>query len=404
MMGKGRILGPLGLLAVALLGCAPKRSSQPCRVESEIVLSETSQSPQAVAITQIPTGFLAAWSADKRTFAARLDTRGTPVDAPFELPVVRPLLDASATGSKTLWSQLPGSGLASTSLSLAPFSGGAVLAALVPGNPGSAFVCAITEAGSGPWLRLGESGPNATAIDVVTHGDRIWVAWHEGRDAASEIVLVSVAMEGDQGKLLSSRRLAGPGAVLSPALAHGPSGVLLAFAEVSRASPPKVFVHVEKVGDNLEGEKTHTVGQGSYLHPTLDLVASGDGFGLVFRDDLDDDEVPEYYHVALSARGDPLTVPTRISQSDGFTGPKLAVQNELIVSAAIRSFQRNLLIGLNRFDDRGRKVGGELQIYADKTDFVRVDVAANEVVTLLVYGEDREGRGRVLSSRLGCRP
>jgi hypothetical protein len=404
MMGKGLFFRALCMLVLALLGCTAKRSSQPCRVESEIVLAETSQSPQAVALTQTPTGFFAVWSSDKRTFAMRLDVHGMPVNGAFELPAVRPLLDASGTGSKTLWSQLPGSGLASTALALAPLSDGAALAALVPGNPGFAFLCAITEAGPGPWLRLGESGPNATSIDVVTHGDRLWVAWHEGRDAASEIALVSVAMEDDQGKLLCSRRLERPSAVLSPALVSGPSGVLLAFAEVSRASPPKVLIHVERLDENLEGEKSYTVGQGSYLHPTVDLVASGNGFGLVFRDDMDDDQVPEYYHVALSAQGEPLSAPTRISQSDGFTGPRLAAQNELIVGAAIRSFQRNLLIGLNRFDHRGRKVGGELQIYADKTDFVRVDVAANEDTTLLVYGEDGDGRGRVLSSRLGCRP
>ncbi len=73
-----------------------------------------------------------------------------------------------------------------------------------------------------------------------------------------------------------------------------------------------------------------------------------------------------------------------------------------VLSAAIRSYQHNFLVGLNRFDRKGVKKGGEFQIYADKSDFTRVAVDARGDRVILVYGEDRQGTGRILFGKVNC--
>jgi hypothetical protein len=391
---------------MAIFGCRTESLTQPCRVEAEMVLSIAAQSPRDVVVTATAFGFFAAWAEQDRTFAVPLDELGAPTRVPFEISLSSDPLSPSGEGNKALWTSPPSSELSAEALSLAPLSGGAVLGALVPGDPGAAYLCLLTEGGQGPLLRLGEAGPNATNIDVVaTAESRLVAAWHMGKDDTSEIALASAAWKEDRLDLLAARPLGRDRTSISPALAASPSGgVLLAFAEVSLGATPSVVVQAQWLGTDLASGQAHAVARGTYLHPTVDVVATEGGYALVYRDDADDDDVPEYYHVSIGLDGSAQTAPARISKADAFVGPRLATQDDLLVAAAIRSFQRNLLVGLNRFDKHGRKVGGELQIYADKTDFVRADVARGEGFLLLAYGEDRDGSGRVLASRVRCKP
>jgi hypothetical protein len=146
-----------------------------------------------------------------------------------------------------------------------------------------------------------------------------------------------------------------------------------------------------------------TVASCRYLDPAPYLTALGDRFGLAFRDDADRDDKPEFYFAVLDATGRVLKKPARISRAGCFQGPSISGGDPLVFSAAIRSFQRNYLVGLNRFDLAGVKRGGEFQVYADKSDFVRVALVASGQEVMLVYGEDRRGEGRVLASRVNCR-
>ena len=105
----------------------------------------------------------------------------------------------------------------------------------------------------------------------------------------------------------------------------------------------------------------------------------------------------------LDHRGKKVASPKRISQADGLKGPRFIYRDPFVVGATIRSFQRNLLIGVNRFNRKGVKKGGEFQVYADKTDFVRVDLAASKEGLVMIYAEDRRSSGRVLASQVICR-
>lgn len=391
-------------LVSTVLGCQPGAGSQPCRIESEFVLTQTPTAARAVSVTAVPNGFYAAWSTEEGIFVSLLDDRGYPTAQPYEVFLGRPWPDVAA-GSRALWSTPPGSGIAAEVLSLVATTDGAALVALVPGERGAVYLWQLTASGPGPSLRLGAAGPNATGVDIArTASGSLLATWHRGADDTSDIELSAASPQNTGLESVAHARLARTNPAFSPSIAAGPRAALLAWAELDRGSPPVVLVHTAAVYQDLSIGPVHVVGRGSYLHPTVDVLASEQGFGLVFRDDADDDDTPEYYYVSLAADGSPLSVPARISKADGFTGPHLARDGELWTAAAIRSYERNLLIGMNRFDTRGRKVGGELQIYADKSDFVRVDVARGTSGLLLLYSEDRDDHGRVISSRVGCRP
>jgi len=124
---------------------------------------------------------------------------------------------------------------------------------------------------------------------------------------------------------------------------------------------------------------------------------------VAFRDDRDYDGTPEYYFAALAPSGALRGEPARISRADGSEGPRLAAVGSFVLGVQVRSFGGSLLVGMNRFDTSGRKRGGEFQIYADKSDFTRADVAPGDGRVLLVYGEDRKGAGRVLAGPVSCR-
>jgi hypothetical protein len=172
---------------------------------------------------------------------------------------------------------------------------------------------------------------------------------------------------------------------------------------IHREGAPRSEVRAARLGPELAVGEATVVSSCRYLDPAPYLTALGDRFGLAYRDDADDDDKPEFYFAVLDRHGRVAKGPARISRADGFQGPRLSAGDPLVFSAAIRSFQRNFLVGLNRFDLAGVKRGGEFQIYADKSDFIRVAIEANGDELALVYGEDRRGAGRVLASRVVCR-
>jgi hypothetical protein len=401
-----RFAALLPALFVLASGCQRDSRSQPCRVESELALARCPAAPRDVALVATDDGFVAAWVTRDGIFAASLDERGQPRGVP--IPVLqdsaRPRLDALLP--KAVWQKPFGPAIAGEDLALARTSTGAAVAVLVPGQPGAVYAAHLTTGEAGPLTLLGEAGPNATSIDIVSPADgQLLVAWHRGDDRASTIELVVARLENGVYAVRARQELGRPGSAFSVSLAAQDGKALLAWAELDRGVPPTVVAYAATLDERLSLGQTHAVGRGRYLHPTLDVVARQEpGFALVFRDDVDDDETPEYYHVALDPHGAPTSAPTRISKSDGYTGPRLSQDGGLVAAATIRSFQRNLLIGLNRFDEQGRKAGGELQVYADKTDFVRVDVARGKTGLLLLYGEDRAEEGRVLVSRVACVP
>ena len=268
------------------------------------------------------------------------------------------------------------------------------------GNVGGAYAALIdvdrpTEA----WaVRLGTAGEYATRISGVLADDGLIVVWHDGGLASSKLRLDPASLSVEKKSLLE-----GKGVVASPVLLRSSGHTVLAWSETATGERGATsLINTAVVSSALDIGAISTVAESGFLYPSPDMAVMGDRIGLTFRDDADRDDTPEYHFTLLGARGAPLSKRARISQADGYRGPSLAVADGAFLGAAVRSFQRNLLIGLNRFDQEGNKLGGEFQVYADKTDFVRVDVSENRNALLLVYAEDRRSSGRILAGQVMC--
>jgi len=397
----------LGMLA----GCQARREQQGCRMEREVVIGNAGGVPKSVDVVRESTGgYLAAWSADGETFVAGLDPSSLRVTwvqrvERFALPTAGEVDGGTA---KTFWPDGSRSSPDSEELSAVALEGGGAAVAMLerPAGalPGGAFVALVGD-GLAPdvtVLQVGPAWPFASRIDVAAHGGRLFVAWHEGQPDASRVRLAALDLAG--AKVAKQGVIPGDRALSGPVLAAGPNGLAVAWTRTdNRDGTPRSEVRAASLSPDLTLGRSGVVAVCRYLDPAPHLIALGERFGLAYRDDADDDDKPEFYFAVLDARGRVVEGPARISRADGFQGPSLAAGDRLVFSAAVRSFQRNYLVGLNRFDLAGVKRGGEFQIYADKSDFVRVALAAHGNEVLLVYGEDRRGRGRVLASRVICR-
>ena len=400
----------IALLGLSATQCEHTYGRQACRMEKELFLAETKRPPTAVAtVSNQPDRAAFAWSADGAVTVLtgvgktlNLSKQPSTVLRPGSAPSV------AVRGEKTFWPQTAGLSIEAEDLDLIALPDGRMLLTMLelPGEaPGGAFAALLSPEGTPiKTVYLGPSGEYATKIVSVPWEENVLVAWHDGALSGAAIHLVLLGID-DGPRILRRSEFRGNGAASGPALAAAGGTPLLAWAEsVSHGKEPQVRIQIARVARDLTLEQGKTVAEGRFFYPAPTLIsdAEGSGLGLIFRDDADRDETPEFHFMPLRNTGAPDGEPQRISQADGLKGPSLDVQGGLFVTAAVRSFQRNLLIGLNRFDRRGVKQNGEFQVYADKTDFVRVDVAGAAEGMLLIYAEDKHTSGRVLAGRVYC--
>jgi hypothetical protein len=408
---RGTILATLVAASLsAAPGCGMKRAQQECRLEGESVVADIVGSPSAVAAIRLRDGrYAAAWSADGETRFAALDSRGRRAGEPHRAdrgPGRETEGDADG-GPNPFWPDGAESSFAAEHLALAALSGGGaalgVLERRSESRPGGAFAILL-----GPELKaaahvvwLGPAGPFSSRTAAVEGGFGPLFAWHDAAVDGSSVRLAAVS--GD-GALRGSLVLPAAHPAFSPALAADGDTVLLVWIE-SRpgGSSPQFDVRVARVVAGPALGPTATVASARYLDPAPTIVSTGGGFGVAFRDDRDSDGTPEYYYAELERSGAVRHRPARISRADGSEGPRLARVGAFVFGVQVRSFGGAFLVGMNRFDGEGRKRGGEFQIYADKSDFTRADVAPGDGKVLLVYGEDRKGAGRILAGAVTCR-
>jgi len=377
----------------------------------EVVIGSSSGVPKAVEVTRATTGgYLAAWSADGETFAAGLDPESLRVAWQKRIERFRSPAGAELDGGtpKTFWPEGGRSSPDAEDLALVPLSGGRAAVGMLerPAGalPGGAFVAIVDPlpAAGVAVFRVGPTWPFASRIAAAELGGKLLVAWHEGQPDSSRVRLAAVDVA--EQRVEARGVVPGDMALSGPAVAAGPESAVLAWTRTAhRDGSPRSEVRAAGLGVDLTVGEATVVASCRYLDPAPHMIPLGERFGLAYRDDADDDDKPEFYFAVLDGHGRVTKGPARISRADGFQGPSLSSGDPLVYSAAIRSFQRNYLVGLNRFDLAGIKRGGEFQVYADKSDFIRVAIDARGKDVLLVYGEDRRGTGRVLASRVVCR-
>jgi hypothetical protein len=397
----------------AMVCCGRSYGNQGCRMENEAVIAVTRQVPSDVDVIAFQDGFLAAWSTADSTSFARLDIRGRAVSGVERVqlggyPEPRQgQAHRDIASKKTFWpaSERPSVGAEDIQL-VSAGDGKAVLFMLAlagNGSLGGAYAALIDphHLGEVRAVRVGSAGEYATRISGVRADSGLVAVWHDGGFASSKLRLARL----DPASLSVEKRnlLEGKGAVASPVLLRSDGQTVLAWSETeTRGGGPASLINTAVVSSTLDIGAISTVAESGFLYPSPDMAVMGDRIGLTFRDDADRDETPEYHLALLRADGTPLSERARISQADGYRGPSLAVSDGTFLGATVRSFQRNLLIGLNRFDQKGNKLGGEFQVYADKTDFVRVDISENKNTLLLVYAEDQRSSGRILAGQVMC--
>lgn len=391
-------------------------------MENEVIISSTRQVPADVSIAGVDRdGFVAAWSADGATWIARLDTAGHLISKVERVERTGGMVNTAVEGTsstdgetspksesvKTFWPSQERGSIHATNLEVVSVGGGRVALVMIGrpkhGAPGGAYgvVWPSVEGVAPEATRLGTAGEYATRISAAAKGKKLFVAWHDGDLSASRLHLARVRIEDFhvEKETVVSRS----GILASPVLTDVDGRVMLAWSEtVNDDANLSSEVKVAFVSDDLRLLSESTAAAGRFIYPTPDIHVVEGGVGLLYRDDDDRDDTPEFYYLLLNPAGKAAQRKQRISQSDGLRGPSLAPFGGMNVVATIRSFQRNLLIGLNRFDQTGTKLGGEFQVYADKTDFVRVDLSANEASLLMVYAEDRRNKGRVIAGQVIC--
>lgn len=403
-------------LAVLIGSCGKTYRKQACRLDREFVIAKTKRAPTAVAVTPGKEGvFAVAWSADGNVFVARVSPERGVRGQPARVEQLGPELagletdEDTRSGPKTFWPARERLSIGAEDIDvLVVDEQRSAVASLVPATQsrqGGAYLSILSGEDGDPsvTLRLGAAYEYAHRISVADFDGSLYVAWHEGRLNRSDVVLSRV--DPDTLAIEGTRRIASDdAAIASPSLVSTKGGVMVAWTETERTvNSPSTIVHLAQLDRNLKLSQRRTVAKASFVDPAPALVYVENRVGVVFRDDKDGDDTQEYYFSLFDLNGEKARVTKRISQADGWRGPCVTAMPPYLFGAAVRSFQRNLLIGLNRFDLRGSKLGGEFQLYADKTQFVRVDIAATAENTMMVYAEDGQGIGRVLAGCIVCR-
>lgn len=407
-------LAAISMAAVAAQGCKRTYGQQECRMQKEVVLASVHSAPSAVAAVPVgPNLVKAAWSADGETWITWLDETGAAVGPLQRIERSYPAFpEVGESEPRIFWPAGDRDSIEAESIAVTDLGRGRSALAMLErsreGRPGGAYVSLFSarsrsgRAEDRAILRIGSAGENAARIAIAPLGDMIVVAWHDGVVGSS---FINIALfETVSFRKTKETRMIGNNSVLSPALAAVGKGAMLAWTEnASTGGRASTLVKVAPIGQDLKIGAATTVRACRFSDPAPSLAVVGDHVGIAFRDDADDDDTPEYYFAMLDSKGALAEKPARISRSDGVQGPILARLGSVVAGATIRSFQRNMLVGLNRFDIKGVKLGGEFQIYADKTDFNRVAIAAIGQSVLLVYAEERSNASRVIAGFVGCK-
>ncbi|MDD5306720.1 MAG: hypothetical protein PHU25_05300 [Deltaproteobacteria bacterium] len=382
----------LAILAV-VSACNRDTEQQACRLTREIAVATTVGSPSALAAGRGNDGrFAVAWSADGQSSLAWLDPDGDAIESTMPLE--------KTTGGER--------NVAAQRMTVAPFGRDrmavAVVEAPTAGRAGGTYLGLVGRT-KGPirLVNLGPAGPFASGIAVAEANGRIVAIWYDGTETGALLRLASVDPE--SGSVMAVNAVDAGAPVSGVALAASGDTLFMAAAMGrSEKRAPRFGVHVAAVSPDLELKSFVRVAGSRFVDPAPALAAIGSGFALAYRDETDGDRLAESFLARLDRTGRLEGRPVPVSRADGAEGPQVVACGPELIVASVRSFERSLIVGSNRLDSHGAKLGGEFQVYADKSDFTRVALAPMGTGVLMAYVEDGADGGRVLASRVVCEP
>lgn len=363
---------------IAATSCGTSMVVPPCRLGVEHDVGRVNgTSIEEVAIVSTRGGSIVAWSSTEGTFARVLAADARPRG---EARAIAPF----ARGGIAMAVTSRGRGAAETEV--------VALLAVEPGDEAGRFgAVRLWEldahgAPRGEPIVLGGTGLYSDGAALAAGRDGGWIAaWHDGAPGAFRVRIAEVsasgAVEPRGGRIVTTEGRT----AWAPSLATSPRGWSAAWQETwfddrNRESgalrvlvPPGRARDVRPIARPEAGPS---------------LVWFGDRWVLSYRDNEDRDRHAEYYVGPLHARPRPAgTARTgdaternphgdaRVSRANGPRPPRLVACGPVLLGVAVRSFARNMLVGINRIGDGLEKRGGELQVYEELQGLSRTSVA-----------------------------
>lgn len=381
-------------------GACEKREQQGCRLVNEYVVATTIGVPSAIEVVRLDRKRLVVlWSADKNSYFTLIDNQGVVLQPPIQIAIPR----GKPGIPKTVWSKKEQLNLNAVAIDAVVQPGGDLVIAFLceaAQNSRAVFLGSVSIAQNeiNYIHKVGDAGRFSRTVSLMKLKNNIVVGWQNTTVSPQSIELSG--FDARSGELRVQSRITGKRAVYGPTLQSNSDGGIVLWSDVV---DKQVVLYSASISADLDLGEKFTVDNLELYDATADVVPLKNGFAAVYRDNRDGDKTEEFYFTALDSKGKPRQVGKRISRADGPRGPRIvAGQDGGFYSAAVRSYNNNYLVGVNRFDKRGTKKGGEFQVYADKCDFIRAVLETEENWAILVYAENANRGGRILAAKISC--
>lgn len=347
-------------------------------IREDVVAEGWGSYVREVALARDRRGLLAVWSDASGTWAEPLDLEGRPAARARRVAPPVESLDLAATPDGFALALLARADL---------FAGG-----------GGAELLRLDRRGAprGLPVRLGQAGAYSKSIAVAHLGTATAVVWHDGTPGDPAVWLAS---PGGRARRLSSTQHNG----CCPDLAASPTGGLVVWGEHEvddEVSGRVLGQRLDPSGSPRGAAVVLARSQEAETWPIL--FAEGGRYGLGYRDLDDDDPRPQLFFAPFAGEWGRQGPRRRIGRYDGPTRGVVLAGGPHLAATEVRSWSREQIIALDRFEHDGERVGAQSHIFFDRVYFTDVDAVAVGTRYLLLYGEDQPHQ-RVWLGQIGCR-
>lgn len=334
-----KAIGFLLLCSFGVVGCGDPAPVQKCHYGQEILVHQGSGSYiREVSLEGDHRGLLAAWTDASGTWVRPLDTQG----------------NARSTAVKV--------GPAAQSLSLAKSNDGFSIGLIRPGHliwaKGAAYLRRLGPSGNplGDLEVLGRAGVYSEGISVASGEDHGIVLWNDGVPGDLSI---RAAPFGSKSIRLSRENMN----ACCPFVTSSVEGFIALWGEYSFDKDDSSIM-LQKFSKNgaLIG-KAQTLIKTKVNVSWPSLVSSEDEMSLIYRDKRQGDRLEQLFFARFDHRAEPLQEPKRLGRFDGKTQATLLRTGNVFFALAVRSWSKEMILGVNRFNPQGQRIGAEFHVF-----------------------------------------
>lgn len=332
---------------------------------------------RAVALALGDDSLLAAWTDAGGTMVQPLDLEGNSRGRPRKV------------------------GPSAESLDLVALSDGYALSILVQGDliwgGGGAFLQLLDDRGepTGGPLELGRAGVFSKGIAVAKVNSTPLVVWQDGVPGS---LVVKAKTEGLPTTILSDIERNG----CCPHVVADGDGFITAWGEfVVNRSVAKIMVR--RFGkDGVPLAESSEVLETRVQEPWPALTVLNDGFGMIYRDRTSQRSLENLFFARFDDENRPIIEPSHLGRYDGPTRGVLLTAGEILMAFEVRSWSRERIIGFDRFDGQGTRIGAQAHLFFDHLRLTDVDGLRQGTRYVVLYAEDQP-RQAVWLTELRCR-